>query len=131
MQMLMNSFKVRNSLWYFWNKSTLTYTNSGSCPCFLSSFLLSFCFSFHHSLNSFRQIIISISCYDLLQNLLSSLLFFSVDTIDQIDLAIPGHWSCCKFILWTWKITMNLIWFRLHQSIWNVDLTHNFQLKFL
>lgn len=131
MQMLMNSFKVRNSLWYFWNKSTFTYTNSGSCPCFLSSFLLSFSFSFHHSLNSFRQIIISISCYNFLQNLLSSLLFFSVDTIDQIDLAIPGHWSCCKFILWTWEITMNLVWFGLHQSIWNVDLTHNFQLEFL
>jgi hypothetical protein len=58
-------------------------------------------------------------------------LFFSVDTIDQIDLTIPGHRSCCKFILWTWKIAMNLIWFRLHQSIWNVDLTHDFQFKFL
>ena len=114
MEMLMNRFEVRDSLWYFRNKCALTDAASRNGPHFLSSSLLSLRFPLHHSLNSFGQIIICIFSDDLLQNSLSSFLLFCIDTIDQIYLTVPRHRSRCEFKLWSWKVAVDLIWFRLH-----------------
>lgn len=112
-KMFMDCFEIWYFIRYFGSKSAVSNTASRSST-FSCSLLWKLILSLNHFLYALREVKISISIYDFFKYLLSPLHFLLIDSIQQIDFAVPRHRPCNELIFFRRKVAMDFCWFWHH-----------------
>lgn len=121
----MDGLEVRDPMRYLGDECTVTHTPSGGCAlgCPLLRQLI---LTLDHSLDTFRQVELSVPVDDFLQNAFPPLCLLLVDPTQQTHLAVPGHGSRHELVLLSTEVAVQLGGFRHDEMVGHMDLTHDF-----